>query len=163
MKTEIFHRFCSPRGRCLSQWRLVPLLSWKKINKSKAPPSPSRLGHASFQSGAGRGGRGNSSVPDQIPPHPKLFFTFFHPSHPFFSFSLFDNYFLWMLLRFIIIIIVWETFQDRRFCFVTAYLTYQNIFIGDHMHFLLILFFVFIWIMSNRIYFLFMLNYDLPY
>lgn len=65
-------------------------------------------------------------------------------------------FFLWFLIYhfFIVIIIVivcFKTFQ--ALVLVTAYLTYRNIFIGDHMHFFVN--FVFIWIMNNRIYFLY--------
>lgn len=55
--------------------------------------------------------------------------------------TLFDNYFLLMLL--LRLLLFEKTFQTEGFL-VTAYLTYQNIFIGDHMHFLLILFCIYL-------------------
>ena len=53
----------------------------------------------------------------------------------------------------ILLLLLFSLFQKSfrwRFWLVTAYLTYQNVFIADLKHF----YFVFIWIMNNRIYFL---------
>lgn len=61
--------------------------------------------------------------------------------HPFFLLSLLDNYFLLMLL--LRLLLFWKAFQMESLR-VTAYLTYQNIFIADHMHFLLILFCIYL-------------------